>query len=142
MSKIIGPIPQNFYIGIKAVIVNKDKALVVADPRFKGYDLPGGKIDEGESIEQALRRELKEELGLEKFKMGELLFAIEKYGYKVEGISIMLIFYKVEATINKITLNDEHSEYRWIEKEELADLISQNKFRNDGVKTALEKALK
>lgn len=142
MNKVIEPKPQTFYIGIKAVIVNDYKALVVADPRFKGYDLPGGKIDEGESIEQALRRELKEELGLEEFKMGELLFAVEKYGYKVKGISIMLIFYKVTATINKIVLNDEHSEYRWIEKEELAQLISQDKFRNDGVKTALEKALK
>lgn len=134
--------PQNFYVGIKAVIVNNGKALVVSDPRFKGYDLPGGKIDEGESIEEALKRELREELGIESFEMGEILYALERYGYHVANTSIMLIFYKATANTNKIMLNDEHSEFRWIDKSELKQLIAEDKIRNIGVKMALEKALK
>lgn len=56
--------PQNFHIAVKAVIVKDDKALVLKEAsRFSGFDLPGGKIDENESIEEALKRELYEELG-------------------------------------------------------------------------------
>lgn len=57
---------KNFHIGIKAVIVQNNKALLLKDPRFNGYDLPGGRIDKDEDIEEALKRELFEELGLKK----------------------------------------------------------------------------
>ena len=136
------PKPQNFYIGIKAAIVNNNKALIVADPRFSGYDLPGGKIDEGEDIEQALKRELKEELGLKDFKLGELIYAFPRHDYHVEGTSIMLIFYIATTSVSNIALNDEHSEFKWIDKYDLKDLVRENKLRNDGVRMALEKALK
>lgn len=127
---------KNFHIGIKAVIVNGNKALVVKDTkRFKGYDLPGGKIDDGEGIEQALKRELYEELGLKKFSAGEILFAFERSDYNKKGASIMLLFYKVEAKITKIKLSNEHTDFLWISKKDLSRI----KFRNSGVKTALEK---
>lgn len=45
-------------------IVIKDGKLLVS-PQFKGYDLPGGGIDLGETPEQASVRETKEETGLD-----------------------------------------------------------------------------
>jgi 8-oxo-dGTP diphosphatase len=136
-------IPQNFHIAIKAVIVKDDKALVLKEvSRYSGFDLPGGKIDENESIEEALKRELHEELGLEKFIMGDLVHAYERTDYKKEGISLMLIFYKVSAGDFNVVLSEEHTEYRWISKQDVLEMSENKMFRNDGVKVALEMILK
>lgn len=131
-------IPQNYHIGIKGLIVNNKKALVLLDPRFNGFDLPGGKIDEGEDIDQALKRELYEELGLEDFTKGELVHVYERTDYKKKGINLMLICFMVKAKISDIRLSDEHSEFKWISKKDLND----GKFRNEGIKVALAKVLK
>lgn len=131
--------PKNFHIGIKAVIVKNKKALVVFDPRFHGYDLPGGKIDEGEEIEKALKRELNEELGLKKFELGDLLCVFERTDYKKKGTSLMLIFYRVKAKISKIKLDKEHTGYKWITKNDFRKIIRNGEIRNDGIKVALSK---
>lgn len=131
---------QLFHIGIKAVIVQDGKVLVVFDPRFHGYDLPGGKIDEGEGIEKALKRELNEELGLKRFEIKELLYAFERTDYKKKGISLMLIFYRVKAKIFKIQLDKEHTGYKWISKKDFSKILKNGEIRNKGVETVLEKA--
>lgn len=133
---------KNFHIGIKAIIVQARKVLVVFDPRFHGYDLPGGKIDIGEGIEEALKRELNEELGLKKFEMGELLHVFERTDYKEKDISLMLIFYKVKTKVSKIKLDTEHTGYKWISKKDFIEIVKNGKIRNDGIKIALEKVLK
>lgn len=134
---------KTFHIAIKAVIVKDDKALIVKDTgRYPGFDLPGGKIDENETINQALKRELFEEIGLIDFKIEELLFVFERSDYKNNNISLMLIFYKVKANDFTVKLSEEHTEYKWISGKEFKEFVVKNEFRNDGVKTALEKVLK
>jgi len=133
---------KNFHIGIKAVIVNKGKALVLKDLRFNGYDLPGGRIDSGEGIEVALKRELDEELGLKKFTIGELLHVFERLDYGNKKASLMLIYFKVTAKIAKIKLSKEHSQYQWISKKDLSEISNKGEFRNEGIKTVLGMVLK
>ncbi len=50
-------------IPLKALIVNSGKVLLVRDSGG-AWELPGGRINEGEKIEEALKRELMEELGV------------------------------------------------------------------------------
>ena len=135
--------PQNFHIAVKAVIVKDDKALVLKEVgRFSGFDLPGGKIDENESIEEALKRELDEELGLKEFTVGSLLYVYERQDYKKENINLMLVFYQVFAGDFKITLSEEHTQYEWISIQDVLEMAEKKMFRNDGVKVALEMVLK
>lgn len=134
---------KNFHIGVKAVIVNNNKALVLKDvKRYWGYDLPGGRINENESWEEALKRELNEELGLKVFKIGKLLHVFERLDYGKKEASLMLIFFKVKAEIKEIKLSNEHSDFKWVAKKEIEELIKNGKLRNDGIKIALEKVLK
>ena len=133
---------KKFHIGIKAVIEDSKKILLVNEvSRFSGYDFRGGKIDEGESWQDGLKRELYEEIGLKNFKTEEILGIFERPDYQDydEGkASLMIIYYKVSAKVSKIKLSSEHSGFKWVTKKDLKTI----KLRNDGVKEMLEKVLK
>lgn len=55
----IPPIPT-----VSGMIVEKDKILMIKLSYIKGYALPGGGIEKGESFESALKRELSEEINI------------------------------------------------------------------------------
>lgn len=52
-----------FRVSIKAVIYNDDGELLVVKEHGLNWGLPGGGLDFGETFEQALARELEEEVG-------------------------------------------------------------------------------
>jgi ADP-ribose pyrophosphatase YjhB (NUDIX family) len=56
---------QDFELIARGVILHKGKILVCKAVGHANYFLPGGHIDFGEGAEQALKRELLEELGVE-----------------------------------------------------------------------------
>ena len=54
-----------FRVSLKAVIFNEnDEILIVKESGRDWWDIPGGRIDHGESIKEALARELREEVSL------------------------------------------------------------------------------
>ena len=54
-----------FRVSLKAVIFNEnDEILIVKESGRDWWDIPGGGIDHGESIKEALARELREEVSL------------------------------------------------------------------------------
>ncbi len=55
--------PQTF--GVKLLLINENKVLLVEHSYTKGYHLPGGGVKSGEMFDRALKREILEELGLE-----------------------------------------------------------------------------
>ena len=55
--------PQTF--GVKLLLINDGKVLLVEQSYTKGYHLPGGGVKTGEMFDRALKREISEELGLD-----------------------------------------------------------------------------
>ncbi|MBA4373860.1 MAG: 8-oxo-dGTP diphosphatase MutT [Thermodesulfovibrio sp.] len=81
------------------------------------WEFPGGKIDEGESPEECLRRELFEELGIE-VSVGEA-HTVTTHGYA--AFSVTLYPFSCKITSGEITLL-EHRAMAWLPVEELHTL--------------------
>lgn len=79
------------------------------------WEFPGGKIERNESPEQALARELDEELGI-KAEVGELLFSLTHF--YTPDIGILLLFYKIPFWKGSPKTHH-HTDLKWAAIEEL-----------------------
>lgn len=105
---------------VAAVIRDNDKIFATARGygEFKGkWEFPGGKVEPGEINEQALVREIKEELDTD-ITVGELIDTIE-YDYLTFHLSMAC--YWCEIVSGDLVLK-EHEDARWLTKEQLGEV--------------------
>ena len=101
---------------IAGVIVRDGRYLVCQRPAHKRHgglwEFPGGKLGEGESLEQAAERELREELGMSVTRTGDTLFT------QVDpGSPFQIEFIEVRADGEPHAM--EHTDLRWLRWGEL-----------------------
>jgi 8-oxo-dGTP diphosphatase len=130
---------KKFNVGIKALIVRDDKILLVRrvdTPPF--WDVPGGRIDDNEAIEETLDRELHEELpNIESYQVHGIVDASRLHKDIKPGLSLVLVFYSVTAEFRggEPELSSEHDEYKWLTKTEALEAA------NITCRAAIEKVL-
>lgn len=104
---------------VAAIILNQEKKVLIAKrgkhQTFEGkWEFPGGKIKENETHQQALERELLEELAIR--TSTESLFMLNNHNY--ENFSIKLYAYYSKLIEGEIKLSD-HDQVAW---EEISNL--------------------
>jgi len=83
------------------------------------YEFPGGKVEAGETMEDALSRELKEELNLDLRVKPNHYYMTVNHTYP--DFSITMYCYKCEITNRTIECNDHHH-YVWLRPKQLDTL--------------------
>lgn len=118
-----------FHVGVKALIENEEgKILLLKAPGWEKaktkahWDIPGGRIQEGQTIEAALSREIEEETGVKKIEYSEFFTAIisnHQIPHKDIMLGLVLMVYRVKIPkSSKIKLSEEHTDYEWVDKKE------------------------
>lgn len=104
---------------VAAVIRRDDKVLVALRPSHKRHgglwEFPGGKVDDGESRLEAIRRELGEELAVEVIGIGPPVFS-------ARDPAAPFVIHFVETKIDGEPEAREHQELRWVTVEEVPSL--------------------
>lgn len=88
--------------------------------RANKWDLPGGNVHFGEKHDESLRREIREEVGIEvgEIKPVQVLTRFEN------NIYYLFIGYQTKTDTLNVVLSNEHTEYKWLNKEEFLKLES------------------
>ncbi len=121
---------------VTAAIMLKDGRVLIAKRKEGKWEFPGGKVEKGESAEECVKRELKEEMGIEVKKIKFFVKARDEEN----GIELRVFLVKFEGNL----MAKEHEEIKWVGMREIfnydfmnADrkVIKELKKRWDEVKT-------
>ena len=109
---------QKKTINVVAAIIIKDGSLFATQRGYgewkDWWEFPGGKIEQGETLEEALKREIREELSAE-INVDEFLCTVE-YDYPKFHLSMHCFI--CSLLTESLHLN-EHEAARWLTKDEL-----------------------
>lgn len=109
-------------MAVGAVAVRDDGALLLVRrgkaPALGRWSLPGGRVDWGETLRDALRREVVEETGLE-VAPGELAGLVERI-HLAEGFHYVILDYHVTVTGGTLRPGSDVTDARWVLPSEMA----------------------
>ncbi len=110
-------------VAAKAIVHGKDERILLikrapdasTDPGR--WDLPGGKMDYGETIRDTLVREVREETGLT-VKVGPVVHICH---FTKEPFWVTCVTFACDYDGGKVQLSEEHVDFAWIELSEFPD---------------------
>ena len=105
-------------VKVTGAIIQKDNKFLVGRraPSEKSpglWEFPGGKLEHGETLQECIKRELKEELGINA-EIGDLFL---HYTYDYPHISYELYFFKIKKYKGDL-IKTAHDKLEWVKLEE------------------------
>lgn len=121
------------FVSVAALVLNQnDEVLLINSPR-RGWEYPGGMVEPGETLEQALIREIEEESGI--------IVSIRSFAGICKNIQkdIVNIDFICEYTYGEFKTSEESLEVRWVKREDALSYVT-NPLTRKRLKNMLNKA--
>lgn len=100
---------------VAAVVFDGERVLMTRRPENASHPLewefPGGKVEPGESVEAALVREVREEMGVKVVAMSVMGAARHVYP---DGLAVEITFLRAELDSHRFSTSDAIHSWRWI----------------------------
>lgn len=117
------------------VVVNAESKILVVSQWGTSWSLPKGHVEEGEDLETAARREIREEAGITELVTIEEFSSYQRYRISPDGNedpselkTITMFLFVTDQDILK-PLDPDNPEARWVEKEEVETLLTHERDR-------------
>jgi 8-oxo-dGTP diphosphatase len=116
--------PERPLVGVGAVIIDGERVLLVqrAHEPLKGeWSLPGGAVDVGETLHEAVRREIREETGLE-VHVGPVVEVLDRIHHTEDGpveFHFVLIDYLCTVAGGTMACSSDAADARWVPIDDL-----------------------
>lgn len=94
----------------KVIILKSDRCLLLCREDGKGWELPGGHLNVGESYTNGAIRECLEETGI-RLTLLRLIYREKDYN-----------LYRSKPRVTKVKLSDEHTDFTWVNHKQLNKL--------------------
>ena len=108
----------NHLVSCAALVTNQEGKILLVKSPWRGWEYPGGLIEPGETFQEALRREVREEAGVE----------IEITGFvgicKNVERNVVNIDFTAKYVSGELTTSEESTEVIWATPEEAMELIT------------------
>ena len=112
---IVKSIIFNFSFG-KILLMQRSKTDLVGANTWEGE---GGNIEAGETLEEAIRREIREETKITEVEIGRIAYVT-----LVDGDNpYLIVAYFCEVSTENVSLSDEHQAFMWASKEECRRIL-------------------
>ena len=98
----------------KILLIRRDNKPTIPNPNM--WSIPGGQVEKGESFDEALVREIKEEIGITPKNYQLLGF------FETEKQNAIYLLELTNEEIQEIKLGDEGQELKWFKPQEIADI--------------------
>ncbi len=109
-------IESKINIAVNAILIFNNKFLLLHRTNKPiCWGPPGGRLECGEKLVDGVKREVKEETGLN----CRVLLPVSVWEGIHEGIKMISISYVCKSESNSVQLSDEHDNYVWVSKDEI-----------------------
>jgi 8-oxo-dGTP diphosphatase len=118
--------PLQPIVGVGGVVVRDGKAVIIkrANEPYKGqWSIPGGRVELGESLPSAVRREVREETGLD-VDVGAVIEVFERIQRDPDGrvrYHFIIIDYLCTCRGGALCAGDDADDVAWVTSDELAE---------------------
>ena len=112
-------------VAVGAVVMKDNKVLLVKrkNPPAQGmWALPGGRVHAGESLEEAVEREIREETGIH-VQVGPVVHVFDVIERNDDDLSVhyVIIDYRAEYMSGDLSAGDDALEVGWVSKDEIGE---------------------
>ena len=120
--------PGGPVVGVGAVVVDGDRVVLIKrshPPREGEWSLPGGRVELGETLVEALRRELREEVGLE-VEVGPMVETFDRIHRDAAGrvrYHFVIVDFLCRPVGGVLCAGDDACEARWATVDEVAQTV-------------------